>query len=262
MCWRKVITIQKNLPKISDSVLKNEVCSEIFYKCKFLGSKNPSKDFFGGELGKNKIAKQSSPTLMSELFFPKSKNIFYKNVSLWFIILFLLYSLIPYKTPWLIINITLPLCFLSAITITALKEKCKNKAKIILILILLISIIYLTFSSVLTSFIYPWQSSNKFAYVHTDKDILNLVKEIKQNSDENSKILIISEKYWPLPFYLRDFKIKYLNSNITSNTNFSNYKKDYDFIILDKVSLKKFSPKNYKTYALWPGVNLYLIKNN
>ena len=39
--------------------------------------------------------------------FLKSKSIFYKNILIWFLVLIIIYCLIPYKTPWLIINLTL-----------------------------------------------------------------------------------------------------------------------------------------------------------
>ncbi len=171
--------------------------------------------------------------ILGLFFIFKSKSIFLRNIAVWFILIFLIYSFIPYKTPWLIINITLPLAIISAFTITGLKEIfTKNKAKSLLILILAATMAYLLIASVFTNFINPYKKENKFAYVHTDKDILNLVNEINLNSNGETKhkeanILILSKDYWPLPFYLRDYKVSYLEFYPNKlSTNFLNY----DFI--------------------------------
>lgn len=183
----------------------------------------------------------------------KSRKIFYKNIAIWFIILFIIYSMIPYKTPWLIINLTLPLCFLSSITITELYKFNKRIA----IFILFLSLVYLVSFSFLLNFIYPWQPNNPYAYVQTDKDSLNLVNDLKMQED--SSILIMSKEYWPLPFYLRDLNVSYLDFSQASKFNET---KKYDFLILDYYAVKNMNLTDYKEYKLRQGVNLYLIRQN
>lgn len=181
------------------------------------------------------------------------KNIFLRNISIWFILTFIIYSLINYKTPWLIINITLPMTILAASGLNLIK---KTKLKIILILI---TIIYLAFFSIYFNFIHPWQSDNPFAYVHTDPDVLNLIKELNQNYKQNSSILIASDTYWPLPFYLDGKNVEYLE-NIES-VDYKDYTQ-YDFFILkEEVFTKSTFPNEFKSekYLLRDGVNLYLL---
>ena len=132
------------------------------------------------------------------------KNIFLKNISIWLILIFLIYSSINYKTPWLIINITVPLALMASIGLESIKNK-KLKYSIIVL-----SLLYLSLISIFVNFIIPWQSENQFAYVHTDKDILNLVREINENKAKNSTVLVVSDSYWPLPFYLDGKKVEYL----------------------------------------------------
>ncbi|MEI6058853.1 MAG: hypothetical protein WCP89_03715, partial [archaeon] len=182
----------------------------------------------------------------------RTKNSFYGAVVIWAVVMFLSYSFTPYKTPWLIINITLPLCFLSAIGLSNLDMKKRYT-----LLIALLSIVYLIFFSIHTSFLYSWQTSNKLAYVQTDSDALRLVDYLQNYSDK--KILLFADDYWPLPFYLQDFRMDYLSSR--GNYTSGYYLKSYDFIILDQQGFDKLGTENvsYTTYLLRPGFNVYLV---
>lgn len=176
------------------------------------------------------------------------KKIFSRNIVLWFVLSFLIYSFIPYKTPWLVINISVPICILASLGLLEIRPE---KARMI---ILFFTIIYLVFFSFYLNFVIPWQAENDFAYVHTDNDILNLVGKIRNLSDAG-KILIVSDEYWPLPFYFDKYKVSYMSSPV-------NLDEDYDFLIIrDKFfdDLKIQQGYVYKEYRLRKGVNLFLV---
>ena len=173
------------------------------------------------------------------------KNLFIKNSIIWFLVFLIIYSLIPYKTPWLVINITLPMILLSAYAL----EKIKFKK-----IIFIISIIYLLLTSIYLNFIIPWQSQNELAYVHTDKNILNLVNEINLNAAPDSKILILAKDYWPLPFYLDKYKVFYLEADFDEK-----YLKEYELVIVQERFIGEMKTTNLGPYTLRSGVKVRLV---
>ena len=190
----------------------------------------------------------------------KNKNLFAKNLSIWFLVTLSIYSLISYKTPWLIINISAPMAILASQGIQIFKNKKLKYA------ILTISIIFLSMNSLDLNFLMPWQSTNPFAYVHTNKDTLNLVEEINHNYQKNSKILILSNEYWPLPFYLDKKNMMYLDQAQTFSPE--DYP-EYDiFIVKDEIlgnnqDIEELENFKHSQYSLREGINLHLfIKRN
>ena len=183
------------------------------------------------------------------------KNIFARNILIWFILSLAIYSSISYKTPWLIINITLPMALLATIgTRLIINKKLKFS-------IIILTIIYLSFFAIQLNFIKPWQSENPLAYVHTDIDTLNLIKEINKVYQPDEKILIVTKDYWPLPFYLDSKNVSYLDNVESININDL---EGYDiFIVNEKILNNQNSqiPQNLtkQKFKLREGVGLYLV---
>lgn len=183
----------------------------------------------------------------------KDKNIFIASIGVWFVFGILIYSLIPYKTPWLIINFTTPMAFLGGFALARIWEKWK----VFSLIILVVSIVYLGYFSLNTSFIRA--ESNDFAYVHTDRNILNLVGKINENYKEGDRILIVSEKYWPLPFYLRGKSVNYLDSE--EFYNYTDYE-EYNFFIFRERALERvglLEGWRSEEFRLHPGERLVLV---
>ncbi len=183
--------------------------------------------------------------------FKNQKDIFARNIAVWLILSFFIYSFISYKTPWLIVNISVPMSIMAAIGVKQIKN-IKIKSCLVIL-----TLIYLSVFSFYLNFSRPWQSDNSFAYVHTEADILNLVKELNENYKPNEKILVVSDTYWPLPFYLNGKKVEYLDQaeNLT-------YKSDYNYdIVKEDIFSKSNLPSDYKfsKYSLREGENLYLV---
>ena len=193
--------------------------------------------------------------LVGIFFAIKNKSQFFRNVSLWFIIITILYCAIPYKTPWLEVNFVLPLCILSGY---AMSEIFTRKEKLGIVLIV-ISIAWLSIFSIYLNFIIPYQEENKLAYAHTDMDIIKMSNLVHESSANN--VLIISKDYWPLPFYLRDKTLYYLDSN--ASTFYDNINK-YPLLVIDADTFKLINTENttYKKYSIRPWVYIYLISNS
>ncbi len=170
----------------------------------------------------------------------KTKQKFAVFVGLWSFFMFLIYSMIPYKTPWLVINFTIPLAVSAGIFVngmyglltgrggdSATKEllvngnirrneevvNCKSTGRawcLILYYIVYVSIFgFFCYQSVIFNFYDYDDDRNELVYVQTSRDIYNLIDTLEELSDVAGKDMVINvvgDSYWPLPWYLREFK--------------------------------------------------------
>jgi uncharacterized protein (TIGR03663 family) len=124
--------------------------------------------------------------------------------------IFAIYSVIPYKTPWLALNFWLPLAILAGIAVEWLwiaSPKCSARA---LILIFVVSIGFLIAHD-MRKYVFqiPADENNPYAYAHTGEDLLRLPTRLeelaRQNKISNPRIAVVAADAWPLPWYLRKF---------------------------------------------------------
>jgi uncharacterized protein (TIGR03663 family) len=126
----------------------------------------------------------------------------------------IIYSLIPYKTPWLALSIWLPLALLAAEAVESLWRHVAKRLTIaaavpafcVLVAAAAVLIAHDTRQRV---FISPAGETNPYAYAHTTDDILGLPSEIAdfahRNGIQSPRIAVIASDPWPLPWYLRHF---------------------------------------------------------
>jgi uncharacterized protein (TIGR03663 family) len=134
-----------------------------------------------------------------------------------FYVLFLavIYSLIPYKTPWLALNLWLPIALFAGLAIKSLWH-LPAKYPALRIAIPAFCILAGAVAAVLIAhdtqqrvFVHPADETNPYAYAHTSEDLLGLPKEIEELARQNAiaapRIAVIASDPWPLPWYLRHF---------------------------------------------------------
>ena len=122
----------------------------------------------------------------------------------------LIYSAIPYKTPWLALNLWLPLAILAGLAVEWLwlaAPKFSVRALILVFTVALgISIGHDTRQRV---FVNPADERNPYAYAHTGEDLSRLPARLEQlareNMNSNPRIAVVAADAWPLPWYLRKF---------------------------------------------------------
>ncbi len=124
----------------------------------------------------------------------------------------LIYSLIPYKTPWLALNLWLPLTLFAGIaaeslwlwSTTRIGQRATVPAACLLAALTGALIAHDTRQGV---FLSPADESNPYAYAQTSEDILGLPGEIadlaRRNGVATPRIAVIAADPWPLPWYLR-----------------------------------------------------------
>ncbi len=161
------------------------------------------------------LIKQESPLLFlgaigAAIVVLKPKNSTALFCALWSFGLIAAYSLIPYKTPWLLLNFVVPLALIAGYAIQAVYEIDKGQLRLV-VLILLVAVGVATYQSIDLNFINYDNDNPRYVYVyaHTTRGALDLVNEIeqiaKQKDGGKTGITIISPDYWPLPWYLRNY---------------------------------------------------------
>jgi uncharacterized protein (TIGR03663 family) len=120
------------------------------------------------------------------------------------------YSFIPYKTPWLALNLWLPLALLAGCGWVALWRVAKSSGGRGLILLGSLAVMGLFgHDTWLRVFSKPVDEHNPYAYAHTGGGGLRLPERVNQLAGKKSReifhIAVIAADPWPLPWYLRKF---------------------------------------------------------
>lgn len=113
----------------------------------------------------------------------------------------LIYSLIPYKTPWLMVLPLVFLCLLAGFSITPLRTPASKAVFATLFAAILSWQLVQTCRANFTA-----TSRNPFAYVPTSPDLADLPAWLDrlEAARPDLPIAVVGESYWPLPWYLRD----------------------------------------------------------
>ena len=131
-------------------------------------------------------------------------------IAIYAVLVFVIYSAIPYKTPWLALNLWLPLAILAGIAVEGLWLASPKFSARMLILIFIVVIGFSTaHDTVERVFKIPADEKNPYAYAHTGEDLLRLPSRLeelaRQNKISNPRIAVVAADAWPLPWYLRKF---------------------------------------------------------
>jgi hypothetical protein len=128
---------------------------------------------------------------------------------------FVLYSAIPYKTPWLALNFWLPIALLAGLTGASL-WRLPVKRRMVLVALRTACIGLAAVATVLIAhdmrqrvYLDPAGEGNPYAYAHTLEDLLGLPTELAQMAQQerlvSPRIAVIAADPWPLPWYLRSY---------------------------------------------------------
>jgi uncharacterized protein (TIGR03663 family) len=134
----------------------------------------------------------------------------------WYAVLVaVIYSLIPYKTPWLALNLWLPIALFAGLTIKwlwclpATYPAVRISIRAFCIVLGVVAAILIAHDTRDRVFAHPAEESNPYAYAHTSDDLLGLPGEIaevaRQAGIASPRIAVIASDSWPLPWYLRHF---------------------------------------------------------
>ena len=200
---------------------------------------------------------------------PKPRNSMALFCALWAFGLIAAYSLIPYKTPWLMLNFVVPLALIAGYAIQAIYQIDRGQLRLVSA-ILVVAVVAGMYQSIDLNFINYDNDDSKYVYVyaHTTRSTLELVNQIDQIAKEESGgetgITIISPDYWPLPWYLRNYsRVGYFGRMAPSSEPLiianANQKEEVD-ANFGEVYRQVSSNAPDGSFQLRPGVNLLLYR--
>lgn len=163
----------------------------------------------------------------------------------WAVLIGLVYSFIPYKTPWLVINITFPALLFCAWLLNSIWD-WQGTFAAAAALVFTVIVLYAVKSTVTLNYsgsalpaplakhlhCVPYGSPNPFSYVYTSPGMLEVVQRIKEywQTHPQAKVLVGTKGYWPLPYYLRE---KSLQAGYFVPENIEQYTGEYEIILVD-----------------------------
>lgn len=126
------------------------------------------------------------------------------------LLIIVIYSAIPYKTPWLALNFWLPLAILAGMAIEWIWFAAPTLSVRAGLLALLCGLgILIAHDTRQWVFLKPADEKNPYAYAHTGEDLLRLPGRLQQLAGQfknsNPRIAVVAADAWPLPWYLRKF---------------------------------------------------------
>ncbi len=128
---------------------------------------------------------------------------------LWAVGLLMAYSIIPYKTPWLMLSFLLPMCIAAGYAINELATMKQQAAKGVAVVLAAGASIVLAYQTYDLNFVRYDDNDAAYIYAHTKREFHDLMDEIERFSDFSGKgkaaaVDVISPDYWPMVWYTRD----------------------------------------------------------
>ncbi|NCC49989.1 MAG: TIGR03663 family protein [Spartobacteria bacterium] len=129
-------------------------------------------------------------------------------VAVWALALLLVYSLIPYKTPWLVLNILLPFALLGGVFVEIVLSRFRKRAlrAVALLLLAAVCIRQGTLAYALSFEQYD-DDGESLVYVQTTRDAVRMIERIFELAEAydgvSTPIISVTPDYWPLPWYFR-----------------------------------------------------------
>ncbi|MFZ9745636.1 MAG: flippase activity-associated protein Agl23 [Opitutaceae bacterium] len=126
-----------------------------------------------------------------------------RGVALYGLLILAAFSAFPYKTPWHAIHFVVPAALLAGAALDALGRGRAGPAPALAATLLVGFTLWQ--QTRLTSFLRPADGRNPWAYVHSSRDVLKFrpLAEAARAVRPGQPIRVVSEEYWPLPWYFR-----------------------------------------------------------
>ena len=181
----------------------------------------------------------------------------------WAFGLFLAYSIIPYKTPWLMLSFLLPMAISGGYAINELSQSKEIANRIAAVVLALLACVILAWQTYDLNFVNYDNDRRPYVYAHTSREYLSMLDEIdkvaeRAGQDKQARIQIVSPDYWPLVWDLREYPNAGFHGRIVDGGS-------AEMIIAkksaqDAEAMRKYSGEYdyFASYKLRPGVDLVL----
>ncbi|MCU0240156.1 MAG: glycosyltransferase family 39 protein [Pyrinomonadaceae bacterium] len=215
------------------------------------------------------ILKIESPILILSalgtlIAFIKAKHKFAMFIGLWALGLALAYSIIPYKTPWLALSFTLPMCLIAGYGINELFVSKNVMFKILAGILSISTFSLMNYQTYDLNFLRYDNDEMPYVYAHTKRGFLDLIKEVERYAEKSGKgkdatIEIVSSEYWSMPWYLRNYDKANFHGQIVPSNSAEMIVGEADKQENDLLDNYAAHYKYVGKYPLRPGVDLLLL---
>jgi len=153
---------------------------------------------------------------------PASVNIqLLRFIAFYTLILTVVYSAIPYKTPWCVLGFLHGMILLAGVGAVVLVKLLPNVLPRLIILCLLFDAsVHLTWQTYRCNYRYYADSRNPYVYAHPTTEVFTVVQRVEEMAGAMEKmarenpekvkmhiqVICPGKDYWPLPWYLRRFE--------------------------------------------------------
>jgi uncharacterized protein (TIGR03663 family) len=130
------------------------------------------------------------------------------------VVMTVIYSAIPYKTPWCLLSFYQGMIILAAVAVlSVLKSLRLAMSRVIMLAFFIVFTTDLGLQGYMTGQFFNLELGNPYVYAHPTKDVVTIAGEIEDVSrvypaGHNMPVWVVCPDgdYWPLPWYLRSFK--------------------------------------------------------
>lgn len=135
------------------------------------------------------------------------------------------YSVIPYKTPWCLLGFLHGMILLGGVGAVALIKLIPNiRAKVFISILLIAGGAHLARQAYLSNYKYYADSRNPYVYAHPTTDVFTITERVEELAKVNPdglsmpiQVICPGGDYWPLPWYFRRFEKVLWWSQIDTN---------------------------------------------
>jgi uncharacterized protein (TIGR03663 family) len=220
------------------------------------------------------LMRQESPLLFlgsvgAALIVLRPRNAFALFSALWAFGLLAAYSLIGYKTPWLVLSFVVPLALIAGYSLQVIFDWGLGEIRLI-IAVMLLAVAVSGYKTIDLNFFNYDNDAESYVYVyaHSRREMLALVNEVEDIANRTTRgkktgITIVSPDYWPLPWYFRDYTAVGYHGHMTASSEpmiiaNENQGAEVEEKFGDSYQQVQSGFNSAGSYALRPGVNLLL----
>ncbi|MBN2183210.1 MAG: TIGR03663 family protein [Sedimentisphaerales bacterium] len=146
-------------------------------------------------------------------------------VAFYTLIMTVVYSVVPYKTPWCMLSFLQGMILLAGLgAVVLIRLMPILPARIVVILLLFAATVHLTWLSYLNNYKYYADSRNPYVYAHPTTDVFTVVEKIgyyaaahPEGRRMDIEVICPGHDYWPLPWYLRSFSRVHYRDRVSRN---------------------------------------------
>lgn len=187
--------------------------------------------------------------------------------ALWFLSQLAIYSAIPYKTPWLALNILLPAALVTGCLVREIWDRGSRAARIAILAVLLLGLGWSGWHAAEVTFRRYDDPRLEIPYAQTPREAMGtvtLVREVAKHAPAGRNLTLhaLLPYLWPIPWYLRDLpNARYWRHFQDIPPGF-----DADVLLVDTREEDKLRPRLKDTYRrrvfpLLPGEQVAVYVN-